>query len=119
MKEFLAAPLSGLPFEPTAFSAHVSRLHFVRKLVRAALSACVLGFELATSTARPGGIGAASTSSYCALRQRPITATRQLGASSRGSRCARAERLTGSSQNSMAKTRTLSQMVVASEIAAR
>ena len=36
MKLFFAAPLSGLPSEPTALGAQASRLHFVRKLVLAA-----------------------------------------------------------------------------------
>jgi hypothetical protein len=35
MKEFLAAPFSGLPSEPTAFGAQASRLHFAMKLALA------------------------------------------------------------------------------------
>jgi len=36
MKLLFAAPLSGLPSDPTALGAHASRLHFTRKLFFAA-----------------------------------------------------------------------------------
>jgi hypothetical protein len=36
MKLFFAAPLSGLPSDPTALGAQASRLHFARKLFFAA-----------------------------------------------------------------------------------
>jgi hypothetical protein len=44
MKLFFAAPLRGLPSEPTAFGSHASRLHFVMK-----------PFFAAPARARPGG----------------------------------------------------------------
>src|SRR6516164_8136395 len=36
MKLLLAAPFSGFPFDPIAFGAHASRLHFIMKLIFAA-----------------------------------------------------------------------------------
>jgi hypothetical protein len=47
MKEFFAAPLSGLPSDPMAFGAQASRLHFVRKLVRAAPASGFPSFPVA------------------------------------------------------------------------
>jgi hypothetical protein len=47
MKLFFAAPLSGLPSDPIALGAQVSRLHFARKDVRAAPASSRPSFPIA------------------------------------------------------------------------
>jgi hypothetical protein len=47
MKLFFAAPLSGLPSDPTALGAHASRLHFATKLLFAAPASGLPAFDTA------------------------------------------------------------------------
>src|SRR5262245_50618277 len=47
MKEFFAAPFSGLPSEPTALGSHASRLHFAMKLFFAAPASGFPSFPIA------------------------------------------------------------------------
>jgi hypothetical protein len=47
MKLFFAAPLSGLPSDPTAFGAQASRLHLARKLFFAAPASGLPSFPTA------------------------------------------------------------------------
>jgi hypothetical protein len=47
MKLLFAAPLSGLPSDPTALGAHASRLHFATKLVFAAPASGLPFFPIA------------------------------------------------------------------------
>src|SRR5262249_5444549 len=54
MKLFFAAPLSGLPFDPTALGAHASRLHLARKAVRAAPASSRPFFPIALLSHVPG-----------------------------------------------------------------
>jgi hypothetical protein len=59
MKLFFAAPLSGLPSDPIAFGAQVSRLHFARKAVRAAPATSRPSFPIALLSHVPGACAAA------------------------------------------------------------
>src|SRR6516162_8430749 len=59
MKLFFAAPLSGLPFDPTALGAHASRLHLARKAVRAAPASSRPFFPIALLSHVPGACAAA------------------------------------------------------------
>src|SRR5213078_2319802 len=59
MKLFLAAPLSGLPSDPTAFGSQASRLHFATKLVFAAPASGLPSFETALLSHVPGACAAA------------------------------------------------------------
>src|SRR6516165_11390311 len=59
MKLFFAAPLSGLPFDPTALGAHASRLHLARKAVRAAPASSRPFFPTALPSHVPGACAAA------------------------------------------------------------
>jgi hypothetical protein len=59
MKLFFAAPLSGLPSDPIALGAQVSRLHFVRKAVRAAPARSRPSFPIALLSHVPGACAAA------------------------------------------------------------
>src|SRR5215472_15860586 len=59
MKLFFAAPLSGLPFDPTALGAHASRLHLARKAVRAAPASSRPFFPIALLSHVPGVCAAA------------------------------------------------------------
>jgi hypothetical protein len=59
MKLFFAAPLSGLPSDPTAFGAQASRLHFVMKLVFAAPASGLPSLETALLSHVPGACAAA------------------------------------------------------------
>src|SRR5499433_2486652 len=54
MKLFFAAPLSGLPSDPTALGAQASRLHFARKAVRAAPASSRPSFPIALPAHVPG-----------------------------------------------------------------
>ena len=54
MKLFFAAPLSGLPSDPIALGAQVSRLHFARKAVRAAPASSRPSFPIALLSHVPG-----------------------------------------------------------------
>jgi hypothetical protein len=56
MKLFFAAPLSGLPSEPTALGAHASRLHFAMKLVLAAPASGLTSFVTALLSHVPGAV---------------------------------------------------------------
>src|SRR5262249_2208666 len=59
MKLFFAAPLSGLPSDPTALGAQASRLHLVRKAVRAAPASSRPSFPIALFSHVPGACAAA------------------------------------------------------------
>src|ERR1700756_4357126 len=59
MKLFFAAPLSGLPSDPIALGAQVSRLHFARKAVRAAPASSRPSFPIALLSHVPGACAAA------------------------------------------------------------
>jgi hypothetical protein len=59
MKLFFAAPLSGLPSDPMALGAQASRLHFVRKAVRAAPASSRPFFPIALLSHVPGACAAA------------------------------------------------------------
>src|SRR5258707_14235626 len=59
MKLFFAAPLSGLPSNPIALGAQVSRLHFARKAVRAAPASSRPSFPIALLSHAPGACAAA------------------------------------------------------------
>src|SRR6201982_2071743 len=59
MKLFFAAPLSGLPFDPFAWGAPASRLHFARKEVRAAPASSRPFFPIALLSHVPGACAAA------------------------------------------------------------
>src|SRR5215831_18645993 len=54
MKLFFAAPLSGLPSDPTALGAQASRLHLIRKAVRAAPASSRPSFPIALPAHVPG-----------------------------------------------------------------
>src|SRR5215469_4780883 len=59
MKLFFAAPLSGLPSDPTALGAQASRLHLARKAVRAAPASSRPSFPTALLSHVPGACAAA------------------------------------------------------------
>src|SRR5947209_17602033 len=59
MKLFFAAPLSGLPSDPIALGAPVSRVHFAIKAVRAAPARSRPSFLIALLSHVPGACAAA------------------------------------------------------------